>query len=356
MVSLLLHEGAEPNAANKKGKTALMMAALWGRIGSVKVLLNKNADKDMQDRKRNAAINLAKPSRKNAKERSNRSRENAGNNVVRDANRREIVYLLAGSMPKQHYDYAPPLSKRDIERCFFWKSPSLASFYMITFQGPHNPGPFPVPVSDLHRTLAVLERGKQFQQIYAISGWGSDTLPQDSKDRPTWVNQVITIAAAVGHELPGATSEVQDCGRPGKYMACHAEKKLIAFFIEKHLFTRQDREHDLQLEASLCDAEHTFSVHEHLHNMGPTNPDPRRLRNLATASLEEDVIRMRDRVRSHQALMKLSCLSSNKMPPFSLRNAVILTSNPICPDCNAFLGKVNEHFDLKIEMACCPCN
>lgn len=47
MVSLLIQNGADVNAVNNHGRSALMEAALWGRIESVKVLLEANADKSL---------------------------------------------------------------------------------------------------------------------------------------------------------------------------------------------------------------------------------------------------------------------------------------------------------------------
>lgn len=73
MVSLLLQHGADANAINNDGRSALMEAALWGRIESVKALLKAQADKRLRDQIGLLAIDLAQPARKNEKERYRRS-------------------------------------------------------------------------------------------------------------------------------------------------------------------------------------------------------------------------------------------------------------------------------------------
>ena len=44
-----------------------------------------------------------------------------------------------------------------------------------------------------------------------------------------------------------------DQGTPRQFYACHAEKKLIAYFIDRHLFLRRDKEPDFNLEHTIRD-------------------------------------------------------------------------------------------------------
>lgn len=69
MVVLLLEHGSELNATNKTGRTALMEAALWGRLETTKILLSRGADRYLCDEQNLRAFDLAQPSRKNRKER-----------------------------------------------------------------------------------------------------------------------------------------------------------------------------------------------------------------------------------------------------------------------------------------------
>lgn len=69
MVSLLLDFGAEVNATNKNGRTALMEACLCGRLESVKILLSRGVDRSLRDNRNRRALDLPEPNRKNHKER-----------------------------------------------------------------------------------------------------------------------------------------------------------------------------------------------------------------------------------------------------------------------------------------------
>ena len=55
-----------------------------------------------------------------------------------------------------------------------------------------------------------------------------------------------------------------DQGKPGQHFASHAEKKLIAYFIDKHVFMPQDREPDQKLEDSILEAEDSLTEGKYL--------------------------------------------------------------------------------------------
>ncbi|KAI9652699.1 MAG: hypothetical protein M1829_001482 [Trizodia sp. TS-e1964] len=59
------------------GRTALMEAALWGRIESVRLLLKAEANKNLKDHEGRSAIYLAQPAAKNQKESYRRSSDAA---------------------------------------------------------------------------------------------------------------------------------------------------------------------------------------------------------------------------------------------------------------------------------------
>jgi hypothetical protein len=56
-----------------------------------------------------------------------------------------------------------------------------------------------------------------------------------------------------------------------------------------------------------------------------------------------------ERNQRHQNLMRLS----ENEPSTTLKEAVILSSNPMCGDCEKFKAQVNTHFGLNIEMTWC---
>lgn len=60
---------ADPKAVNNKGQSALMEAAFWGRLESVKALLNAGADKTLRNNEGLRAIDLAQPTRENEERR-----------------------------------------------------------------------------------------------------------------------------------------------------------------------------------------------------------------------------------------------------------------------------------------------
>lgn len=125
MVSLLLQHGADANAINDDGRSALMEAALWGRIDNVKALLSFNADKHLRDHHGRCAMDLAQPDSNNQKERYRHSRLAAQESVPeRDRDRRHIMILLDDSNAERRPAYTAPLSKSDLNNYSFMKIPS----------------------------------------------------------------------------------------------------------------------------------------------------------------------------------------------------------------------------------------
>lgn len=60
MVLLLIKHGAEVNAVDNHGRSALMEAALFGWVDNVKVLLQHSADRSIRDGENQLAIDLAR--------------------------------------------------------------------------------------------------------------------------------------------------------------------------------------------------------------------------------------------------------------------------------------------------------
>lgn len=383
MVSLLLQNGADVDAANNDGRTALMEAALWGRLRNVKALLESNASKSAKDRHGRSAMDLAQPTRRNEKERYSRSRFAAADSVLeRNSDRQRIAILLGDSNTEKRHAYTRPLSESERKNYFFKKSESEK---VITFHGPIQS----YLVRWTKKTAAVLDRGDQFARISATSGWGVDALPPNVHDMPSWTEQVYYIASTIGHRFEETS---RDQGKPGQYHACHAEKKLIAYFVDKHVFLPKDRQPDETLEdsiikvetsleegkdlstvwAKVCDLEETkinldrqlFNADDQLLGDSYDEQEINRLKceirviDEELSSLESDtfVVTMRaqqkkesklsKKEKTHQDLMELS----GNEPPISLKSAVILSSNRICRDCDNFGKLVNAYFQLHIEM------
>ncbi|KAF2020005.1 hypothetical protein BU24DRAFT_448374 [Aaosphaeria arxii CBS 175.79] len=375
MVSLLLQHGADANATDEHGRSALMEAALWGRTGNVEALLKGNADKRLRDNEGRCAVDLAQPAPKNEEERYRRSQFAAADNVLEcNRHRRSIVVLLGDSNADKQYQYTEPPSESERIKYSFKKSQSEMA---ITLHGPIRS--YPVP--RISKTAAVLDRGGQFKQISATSGWGVDALPPSPTNRPHWVEQVYHIASVVGHVLPDAPNPDWDQDRSGQYYASHAEKKLIAYFIERHVFLPQDRQPDRNLEDSIieiediiAEGEDSFATWKKLFEaddrlLGDAY-DAREVERLKHEIhvVEEELLRLEsddkvaamrvqeekrstflEKEKMHQHLIELS----EAAPLLSLKRAVILSSNPICKDCDMFMERVNRWFHLNIEMTLC---
>lgn len=386
MVSLLLQHGADANATNNKGRSALMEAALWGRIESVKVLLHANADKRLRDHEGRCAMALAQPARRNEKERYQRCPHAAAEHVPEhDRDRRHIVVLLGDSNTEKQHGYTGPISESELNKYGFRKNQSEMA---ITFYGPIHS----YNVRDIRKTAAILDRGNQFARISATSGWGADALPANDKTRPSWTEQVYYIASIIGHDLKDAPDPRWDQGKPGQYFASHAEKKLIAYFIDRHVFMPQDKEADqgledsiLGVEKSLAEGKHSsvawakvhdleerkailnrqlFEVNDRLLGDSYDAREVQKLKHeicaideqLSSLEWDADVAAMRAKEKEMNMLSKKSEMHhdlvelSRHEPPISLKRAVVLSSNKICGDCDMFKRKVNECFQLDIEM------
>lgn len=386
MVSLLLQYGADVNAVNHDGRSALMEAALWGRIGNVRALLNFTADKFLRDRGCRCALDLAGQDRKNEKERYRRFRREAAESVpIRDRDRRHIVILLDDSTSEKRKAYTTPLSKNKQGNYYFRKSQTEMA---ITLCGPIQK--YSVP--RISKTAAVLDRGDQFARISGTSGWGANSQPRNYKMRPHWVEQVCYIASTIGHAFQSAPDPSWDQGIPGQYFASHAEKKLVAYFLDKHIFMSQDREPDQALRNSILEVEESleegkcssvawakvcgleerkeklahelFGADDRLlgdsydeQAVARLNHDIRAI-DEALSSHESDahVATMRNREKKKRMLLKREKIHQSMMelsrnePPISLRKAVILSSNKVCEDCDTFRKKANDYFQLNIEM------
>jgi hypothetical protein len=353
-----------------------MEAALWGRLETVRVLLSAEANTHLRDLEGRSAIDLAQPIRKNEKERHSRCSEAAADCTwERDSDRRHIVILLGDSNGDMQHGYTGPLSESERNEYRFGKSVSETA---ITLYGPIDK----YSVSSIIKTAAFLDRGRQFDRISATSGWRPGSLPPNDKTRQSWTEQVYYIASIVGHKL--LDKEEYDHGKPGQYLACHAEKKLIAYLIDRHVFMPRDRKPDRGLKNSIlevgeclgeggsssaawarvCNLDETKGELNRSLGGSCDKQEIQRLRNqirvidqkLLVLESDANVAVMRAKQKEKAILLKrdkrhgkLMQLSRNE-PRFSLKRAVILSSNEICKDCEMFKKRVNRSFGLDIDI------
>ncbi|KAH7119999.1 hypothetical protein B0J11DRAFT_591045 [Dendryphion nanum] len=94
MVELLLEFGADINAQNHHGRTALMEAVLWGQLESVNYILDKGAAW-LEDIDGNSAVDLSKTNERNERERWERlQNEDIQRPYVSNSYRQQIADLL----------------------------------------------------------------------------------------------------------------------------------------------------------------------------------------------------------------------------------------------------------------------
>ncbi|KAF6793435.1 hypothetical protein CSOJ01_13906 [Colletotrichum sojae] len=225
MVRLLLQKGANPDAVNMDGRVPLMEAALWGRLRNVELLLEYGANKQIDcacHGQSLRAVDFARPLRNNSKERYCRTRgvykEDA---YQRDLDREKIVRLLSESLEER----LPILSG-----FAFTRSPEDENLLTLISN-------FDIP--NKWKTVAVLYRGSQLPTVAAMSGWAHEGDSNVQVGGREWTLEVRHLCNLIGYSLP---SHERDQGDLGQYYACHAEKQLIAFFVNKHLFLSEEVE------------------------------------------------------------------------------------------------------------------
>ncbi|QKX62544.1 uncharacterized protein TRUGW13939_09705 [Talaromyces rugulosus] len=396
MVSLLLDHGAEINATNKDERTALMEAALWGRLETVKILLSRGANRYLHDVKNQRALDLAQPTRRNQKERHIKAGGMWGDPstepvykedvISRDTDRREIARILGGNS-QMRTDLQPHLLERTYHS--FSRSPDGHS---IIHCGPIRE----YPISTRRKTIAVLERGSPFPTIAAMSGWSHSEWPSTRVSGRDWTGRVLELAAIVGHNL--SADSINDQGIPGKFQSSHAEKQLIAYFLDRHVFLPEDTTLDPRFDTEIARLE------SEIVDMVAMQPDPNRLfrleqekRELENELFDKDdrllgeeydaelVERLKEKIKSlnkkcaplenrsgvkairarehqirlceHDKTVQSRLNRISKMTrKHKLSRAAIFISAPnhkICPDCLLFQGRVNHFFGLSIELHEC---
>lgn len=175
MVLLLIKYGAEVNAVDNHGRSALMEAALFGWVDNVKILLQHSADKNIQDNENRLAIDFARDHYKNRRERYARTRGDlrsplnpqlgyTKDTFKRDIDRQEIVRLLSGEDRKSKIVFGSPPTLSLSKSYSF--TPLLMQDSLI-LHGPIEE----YPITSCWKMVARLERGGKFPSIGAMSGW-----------------------------------------------------------------------------------------------------------------------------------------------------------------------------------------
>jgi hypothetical protein len=69
--------------------------------------------------------------------------------------------------------------------------------------------------------------------VSAASGWRTDFAIENVLDNRRWRDRVLELCQLIGYILP--ETDWDEAGKPGSYYASHAEKKLVAYYIDEHV-------------------------------------------------------------------------------------------------------------------------
>ncbi|ROW10446.1 hypothetical protein VMCG_01629 [Cytospora schulzeri] len=294
MVQLLLDKGADPNARDNEGRTPLAHACLWGRLKSVKHLLGHGADKTIPSVRGSdllLPVDYARETRDNVEDRHRTASIYHEDSYQRNRDRKVIVGLLDEPSDQQLSHGGP----RKLWDFAFTKAPHDST--MITMSAHFD-------IENEWKTIGVLWRGDKFPTVAAMSGWSRPEYGNTRIAGKDWTDKVLRLFEA----LPGYEPQPHryDGGVPGRYQACHAEKQLVAYFLDQHYFLPYDETEQ--------DGEESW-------------PE----RNQGVLDLLEQI-----------------------KPPVTVTKAEIMVSRAVCPDCKRFVQHVNEAVGLEISVISRP--
>lgn len=274
----LLHEaGAGVSNVNARGRTPLMEAALWGRDDAVKFLLGKGADPWQKDCKDRTALDLAQDTNSNRNERVATSPlyiESKDLQYARIRTCARLEKLRTG--PLQPHENSPnwaALSNghfRRVGRNLAWYNRAVS--YDLDFDT---------------RTVGILSYDAHTLAIAAMSGTNHYRPHPQTLDNRSWTYKVRNLCVAMGFVL---RPDHRDRLFAGSFHACHAEKQLVAYYVDRHFFWGTE------------------------------------LRNLDVVALE------------------------GMKPLGRPRKACIVVNRETCDDCSAFIRCVHENFVCEMEV------
>ncbi|GKZ50510.1 hypothetical protein AbraIFM66951_003647 [Aspergillus brasiliensis] len=372
MLSLLIEYGADVDAVDIRGRSALMEAALFGQVENIKVLLKCGADTKIRDVNNRQAVCFAQDHQEVREERYDRTDVRYEDTEKSTLDRQEIVRLLCRETQDPDTTFGKPPTQ------------SLSTSSSMGDSVIHDPIE-EHPISRSEKTVARLERGGGFPSVSATSLRPQNTAQCLTVEGRQWTDDVFYIAETVGHQSP---SHLDDQGKQGQYNACHAEKLSIAYFIDCHVFLPRDRLSGLKLKEEIKMAEDELEkIYSHTE-IGREMTHLRRkkddldgdflskvlFRNYDEAlnlisklgAVEETLNCLLSSPRA-QSLQELECrlkmlrrqrdrqhdmTNMVKAPPSlgSLSEAAILLSSAPCDDCRAFTDRVNKVFGLSIQL------
>ncbi|KAL7923122.1 hypothetical protein ACQKWADRAFT_291272 [Trichoderma austrokoningii] len=218
-VKWLKQRGVSIDQENHYGRTALMEAALWGRLETVKFLIESRASIYAKDANGHRAADFAADSERNEEERISRT-----NNIVierPDANRkrRQILALLMRHETMDHGSLNRP-NPSQIHQGYFGKiSPNLLWYYKPDTS-------YKIGPREERKAFARLDRGARYPVISAMSGY-SQGYRQDVLNNEIWTRKAEDLCRTIHFEVSSG-------------YASHVEKQLIAYYMDRHWIFDED--------------------------------------------------------------------------------------------------------------------
>ncbi|KAL1903522.1 hypothetical protein Sste5346_000150 [Sporothrix stenoceras] len=227
MIQFLHTKGGDLNNTDNRGRTPLMEAALWGRLKAVNYLLEHGADPRAKDRKGRGAYFYSRPSRRTARMREKFSHYPESGEA--ETNRRIIAIKLQ--------IFEPIIATEETVSSSSSNEPKRGHFVMETTDWSIQIGFYEQSIAynvpDWNKTVARLDRGMLFPVVSAASGWRTDFAVEHILDNRLWRDHVFELCQLIGYALP--EDDYDEPRWPGSFNASHAEKKLMAYYINQHV-------------------------------------------------------------------------------------------------------------------------
>lgn len=273
------------------------MAALWGRLKNVELLLDFRADVQLECVRNKItvlAVDFARDLQINTETRSSCSDDGYSKDTLesadqRDQDRKKIVTLLESLSDIHRYTMGSFEFTRNMDQLTC----------TIEFE-----------LQNETKTIGVLYNSQPWSVVTAMSG-GREQATHETNNRipgEIWTDKALRLCEYIGYNLvPNIT---RDRGRTGRYNACHAEKQLIAFFIHENGLLPRETDETLGLEKMNLNEP---SDQEHDRNESKRSPE-------------------------------------SSAPLTTPKRATIMVSRQPCEDCEDFTEWVNNFFKVDIRL------
>jgi len=296
-IKWLEQKGVSIDQRNYYGRTALMEAALWGRLETLQFLIDRGASMSAEDANGHRAADLAADSERNEEERISRANDIV---MVRpDANRKRRQILTRHETMRR--DSLNGAKTSQIHQGYFGKiSPNLLWYYRADTSYEIGPG-------EEIKAFARLDRGARYPVISAMSGY-SQGHRADVLNNGIWTGKAQDLCRTIGFDV-------------SRSRASHVEKQLIAYYMDRHWIFDEDDCLSTSMESLQVTSLRYWISDED---------------DCSSASIESSqVTSLRDVLPS---------------PP-----PAIITVNKLrmCPDCSAFYDQFCDYFkNVNVQIIC----